>query len=262
MDLTAVQRACLHSTQLLVTGLVLLGAGTSCGSDPGTANVALSLDSGTFNAGSGSISFSLLDKNNGDSGISDSQLTIVHEKNLHVYVFDEALQEFRHEHPTYNGSKWVLPISLSVNGNYRIYAQGRLTTGQLDFTADSTFVTSGGTAANSAPPVLTSTLVGTDGLSRITLGGAPLSAGRSGTLSVTFDRTDSSSPVLGVYLGEYFHAVFVPAAGYPLVHIHGMLMSGVFSITTTLPSAGIYRGWIQFKDAGVLKTVPLAVEAQ
>lgn len=251
-------RALLHLRIALPILLALAG----CGSDAGTANLSLELESAGFLASSTTLSFRLLDQDSGAAPVLQDQLTVVHEQSLHVYVFDEALQEFRHEHPSFDGSQWVLPISLSTNGNYRIYAQGRLTSGQLDFTAGSSFVVTGGSAANPTPPSLSSSLTATDGTSRITLGSGPYSAGGSSKIPVSFSRTDSSSVSLGLYLGEYIHAVFVPESGTPLTHVHGMLEGGAFHLRVSFPSAGMYRGWIQFKDGGVLKTTAVAVQVQ
>jgi len=246
-------------TSFCAFGLVLLAA---CGTDPGQANVALALGSSQFAIADGTLSFELLDQNQGGAPIGESALTLVHEKVLHAYIFDESLQEFRHEHPTYAGTRWSLPLTLSVNGNYRIYLQGRLTAGQLDFTATSTFVVSGGSTAHSTPPSLSSTPAAADGISQVSLGGSPYAAGSAVSFPITFSRTDSSPPSLGLYLGEYIHAVFVPESGTPLIHVHGMLSSGALYVMATFPTPGMYRGWIQFKDGGTLRTAAVAVQAQ
>lgn len=247
---------------LFLVACTLASGLSGCGSDPGSANLSLELASASFSASSTTLAFRLLDQDNGASPVGQDQLTVVHEQYLHVYVFDEALLEFRHEHPSYDGNQWVLPLSLSVGGNYRIYAQGRITSGQQDFTAGSSLVVTGGSTANPTPPSLSSTLTATDGSSRITLGSGPYSAGGSSKIPVSLSRTDSSSVSLGLYLGEYIHAVFVPESGTPLTHVHGMLEGGAFHLMVSFPAAGMYRGWIQFKDGGVLKTTAVAVQVQ
>ncbi len=232
----------------------------SCGHGTPSPSLSLQLTQSTHVANSGSLTFRLVNEASGNESICEDSLNIDHEKKLHVLVFDEALLEYRHEHPTCAGGLWTLPINLSVNGSYRIYAQGSLSQGNTAFTVDSQLTVFAGNAANPAPPVLSDTLVAEDGLSRVTLTG-PFVSGSTQQVPISFSRTDSSQPSLGLYLGEYIHAIFVPLAGTPLIHVHGMLSGGQFHLMLNLPAPGQYRGWIQFKDAGVVKTAAVAITA-
>jgi hypothetical protein len=151
-----------------------------------------------------------------------------------------------------------------VSGNYRIYVQGQLSEGTQAFTVDSQFVVSGGTSANPTPAQLTSSLIAVDeaNFSRVTLTGSAFTAGATNMIPIFFSRVGAGTPQLSLYLSEYIHAAFVPESGAPFIHVHGMLQNGAFHLMVNFPTAGMYRGWIQFKDAGTLRTAAVAVQVQ
>ncbi len=82
------------------------------------SRVAIEVEnSGPITAGLSTVEFQLVDTKQ-NKLISDADLKLSHEKILHVLVYDEALKEFRHVHPVFNGTLWSVEVDPSVNGEY------------------------------------------------------------------------------------------------------------------------------------------------
>lgn len=192
--------------------------------------------------------------------ITDADLQVKHEKKLHLFLFDAALKEFRHLHPEYNATdkQWQVEGELSVNGNYRIWAQGILVTDDLEFTAGGQFDVVEGSAANPVEK-LKEAKSGTDDVSGITLSYSKLKAKKAAMINLDFFRTDGTKPEITPYLGEKAHVVGVLSDGDVLVHMHPMEHKGKLMLHAEFPEAGTYRLWVQFIDKKVLHVVPLVV---
>jgi len=218
------------------------------------------VEEGVMQAGNVSIAFDLFDKKQ-KKNLSDAELNISHEKRLHVFLFDPALKEYRHEHPTFNGKNWVVNAALPRNGRYWIYAQGVLSIDGEEFTSSNRIVVNAGLAANKPVP-LADNRKGADGLSQLTLPAKKLKAKQAEMISLKIDRTDGSQPNVTEYLGALAHVLIVSEDGDTIIHAHPHVMGGGPMIHTEFPAAGMYRVWTQFLDDGVLKTIPLAVKVE
>lgn len=192
--------------------------------------------------------------------VGESDLEISHERYLHFIVYDPALREFQHVHPTYDGQYWNVTLNFPVSGNFWAWAQGKLKASD-DF---STSIRLDVQVAEPAwpDPALSDVRSGSDGISQVTIGSSTLYAGQMAMLDLTFSRTDASSPDITHYLGAIAHVAAVPADGDSLIHVHPMdgSSSNEGLLHVTFPAAGYYRLWIEFMDAGVLRRVPLAVQ--
>jgi len=148
-----------------------------------------------------------------------------------------------------------------VNGQYFLWAQGELAADGEEFSAFTRIDVVGGAPAWPAP-VLQDIRTGSDRTSKVTLSAGRIRAGRAAMLTVTIGRDDGSKPAVSPYLGAFAHVIAVPEDGDSLIHVHPMngRKPNEGMLHATFPTAGKYRLWIQFLDAGVLKTVPLAVE--
>lgn len=191
--------------------------------------------------------------------LGESDLEITHAKSLHFVVYDPALKEFQHVHPTYDGSYWNVTLNFQVSGNYWAWAQGKLN-GSDQFSTSSRLDVQLGRAAWPAPS-LSDVREGADGTSRITLSTANLRAGRAAMLDLNFLRTDGTTAEITPYLGAIAHIIAVPEDGDSIIHVHTMDGSSENSamIHVTFPARGFYRLWIEFIDGGILKRVPLSV---
>ena len=224
------------------------------------SRVSVEIDAAPRQAGTLNLEFQLIDLEK-KVLLEEKDLAVTHEKKLHVFIFDPALQEFRHEHPSFSDSKWRLTTELPVNGNYWIWAQGEILADSAEFAGNGRLKVIGGKAQNPTPPVLGDVRTGTDGTSRATFSNQAIRAKKMVMLDLNLSRTDGSKPQITPYLGAFAHVMAVYSDAEVLVHVHPMDTDTPtqLMIHATFPDAGDYRIWVQFMDAGVLKTVPMSV---
>lgn len=232
---------------------------------PKQSRVELTLDQASpYLAGAQNISFKLVDTKK-KKQVKDGDLNVMHEKLIHFFIFDEALVEFRHVHPEFDGSSWVVkePLDLPLNGNYRVWAQGELKVDGSEFATTGVFEIQKGQPANGVASSLGDQRTGTDGISRATLSKEKLVSGKMVMPTLKIDHTDGSPVQLTDFLGAPIHIVAVTMAGDDFLHVHPMTMgSNKFMMHAEFPEAGDYRIWVQFIDGGDLKTVPISVTVQ
>lgn len=221
--------------------------------------VALEPDQIKADAGSVSYTFQLVDTKN-NKLLTDADLDIVHEKKLHFFAYDPSLSEFRHLHPEYTGGKWQVTLDLAVNGQYWMWAQGQTSAG-VEFTASNRLTIEKG-APTLPPAKLNDIRKNADGISSVTFEKKKVFAKRMTMLNFEISRTDGTTPQVTDYLGAKAHFVVVPDDGDSLIHVHPMAGSGPNDgmIHVTFPAAGTYRVWMQFVDAGTLRTIPLSIK--
>jgi hypothetical protein len=56
--------------------------------------------------------------------VDDKGLKISHENLLHTFVYDPALKEFQHVHPSFKEGMWTVEVNFNVSGKYWLWAQG------------------------------------------------------------------------------------------------------------------------------------------
>ena len=238
---------------------------------------------GPVHAGGVDLSFRMVDTER-EKVIKPEDLDVVHEKKLHMFIFDEALVEFTHVHPEFDAEKnrWVVTALLPKNGNYWVWAQGTLIvdeTTKVEFTTNMKLTTIGGQPANSLPPQLPRTRSGSDGNSQVTLSTTRFVAGQMAMPTLTVTRNDGTSPEITPFLGAKAHVIGVLSDGDTLIHAHPVEHDGggghhdgihshhdhgpnpnQFMIHVVFPEPGNYRLWVQYRDGGLLRTIPLAVK--
>jgi hypothetical protein len=214
-------------------------------------------------AGAVTVGFQLIDFKQHKT-LSDPDLTILHEKKLHCFFFDPALQEFHHEHAEFVNNEWRVSVTLPVNGEYWFWTQGKITADGEEFTASARVKVMGGKVANPLPPVLGNVRMGSDGQTQVILSNAPVIANQMGMLMLQVTHADGSQPSLAPYLGEVAHVVAVSDDGDSLMHVHpeGQPGQTEMMLHTMFTRAGEYRLWVQLVDGGSLKTIPLSVAVQ
>ena len=232
-------------------------------------------------AGDISLSFQMVDTVR-EKAIKDENLEIVHEKKLHMFIFDEALVEFRHVHPEFNAEKnrWVVTATLPRNGNYWVWAQGTLIVDEstkVEFTTNMRLAVVGGQPENPLPPQLSRKKSGNDGNSVVKISTTGFKANEMAMPTLTVTRNDGTSAEITPFLGAKAHVIGVLSDGDTLIHAHpvdhhgghegmhehhdhGAPNPNQFMIHTVFPEPGSYRLWVQYIDGGVLRTIPLAVK--
>lgn len=249
-----------------IAGLTLtlcLGQSQAWAHGDGEGRVGIEADlQGRISAGSVTYTFEMVD-NKLRTVVGEQDLDITHEKKLHLFVFDEALKEFQHVHPAFEGGKWTLPLQFKVNGKYWIWAQGQLHDGGEEFAASARLEIVGGQPANS-PAELGNQRSGADGISLLSLSNETLHAGQMAMLDLKFSRADGSSPQITPWLGAPAHVVAVSSDGDSLSHVHPMDhgVRNQLMLHVIFAAAGDYRLWVQFIDGGLLRTVPLSLTVE
>lgn len=191
--------------------------------------------------------------------ISDQDLNESHTKKLHFIVYDAALKEFNHVHPTFDVNTWKAELNLPVNGNYFIWAQGELLDG-AEFSSPMTVQIINGKIENPKIPLNDVRSV-SDSQTVVDLAKTKIRAGKMTMLTFKVSRKDGVEPIMAPYLGALAHVIATPADGDELIHVHPMDGSSPNTgmIHATFPKEGAYRLWIQFIEHDELKIIPLSV---
>lgn len=222
--------------------------------------VEIALTSHQTIAGNVVAEFRLLDHKD-HRALTPNDLNITHEKKLHFLVYDPSLQEFQHVHPEFDGQSWKADLKFEVNGNYFVWAQGEVSADFEEFSTMTRLQVTGGSPAGPSPS-LPDVRVGNLSGTIATLSGETLRAGQMTMLDLIFTREDGSGADITPYLGAFAHVIVTAEDGESLIHAHPM--NGVAPnegmLHMTFPTAGNYRLWVQFIDAGILKTIPLSVQ--
>jgi hypothetical protein len=195
--------------------------------------------------------------------IDDKSLKISHENLLHTFVYDSALREFQHVHPTFKDSAWSVEVNFKVSGKFWFWAQGVQLSNDEEFSSSERLDVSLNTPAW---PVenLKEVRAGSDGVSVVSLSSQVVRANRMVMLDVLFSRNNNSAPQIGKYLGAIAHVVATTEDGDSLIHVHPMETTdpNKAMLHATFKVKGLYRLWIQFLDGKELRVVPLAIDVK
>jgi hypothetical protein len=213
-------------------------------------------------AGNVDYTFDLVD-NVDKRVLTDKDLAVDMEKLLHFIAYDSSLIEFQHVHPAFLADgKWHVQLNFSKSGHYWLWAQGLIAKGNIEFAASSQLEVTSGSMANPLPPDLKESRSGSDGISVATLSQELIHSKKPVMLMLHYSRNDGSAPAITPYLGAKAHVTAVSDDGDSMIHIHPMNTSvpNELMIHAVFPAAGLYRVWIEFIDAGILRRAALVIE--
>ncbi|MEU5083246.1 MULTISPECIES: hypothetical protein [Streptomyces] len=188
-----------------------------------------------------------------------------HTKELHLIIASRDLTHYQHLHPTRaTDGTWSAPLTLPRAGVYRVFADFTPDGGEgLTLGAD---LTASGAYAPAPLPAPAATAE-VDGY-QVSLRGR-LSPGRDSALTLGVTRDGKPVRDLQPYLGAYGHLVALRSGDLGYLHVHpngepgdGRTRPGPdISFTTTAPSTGTYRLFLDFKHAGRVHTAAFTVRA-
>ncbi len=215
----------------------------------------LSLDSPYVTAGSPTdLRFRIL----GTDGKPVTAYQQQHEKELHLIVAPRDLSTFQHLHPALAADgTWSAPTAVTAAGEYRVFA---------DFTpADTTEGLTLGADLHAAgdlhpaPLPQTGRTVTVDGYI-VTLTG-DLTPGRSSRLTLSVSKDGKPVTDLQPYLGAYGHLVALRAGDLAYLHVHPDTATPGpdIAFTTTAPSTGSYRLFLDFQHGDTVHTAAFTV---
>ncbi|MFJ6379406.1 hypothetical protein ACIQI7_05265 [Kitasatospora sp. NPDC092039] len=176
-----------------------------------------------------------------------------HEKDLHLIVAPRDLSTFQHLHPTLAADgTWSAPTAVPAAGEYRVFADFTPAGQSEGLTLGADLHAAGDLRPSPLPE--TGRTVTVDGYT-VTLGG-DLTPGRSGRLTLSVSKDGKPVTDLQPYLGAYGHLVALRAGDLAYLHVHPdtTVPGPEIAFTTTAPSNGAYRLFLDFKHGDTVRT--------
>ncbi|WSY86894.1 hypothetical protein OG782_16520 [Streptomyces sp. NBC_00876] len=189
-----------------------------------------------------------------------------HGKELHLIVVPRDLSTFQHLHPTRAADgTWRTSVALPAAGEYRVLADFTPAGASQGLALGADLHAAG--ELRPVPPARTGRTVTVDGY-RVTLTGE-LTPGRSTRLTLTVAKDGKPVTDLQPYLGAYGHLVALRAGDLAYLHVHpdgepgeaGTAPGPDITFTTTAPSRGSYRLFLDFRHGGTVRTAAFTVAA-
>ncbi|MEW2176933.1 hypothetical protein AB0890_11465 [Streptomyces sp. NPDC005406] len=189
-----------------------------------------------------------------------------HGKELHLIVAPRDLSTFQHLHPTRAADgTWRTAAALPAAGEYRVFADFTPAGASQGLTLGADLHAAGD--LRPVPAAVTGRTVSVDGY-RVTLTG-DLTPGRSTRLGLSVAKDGRPVTDLQPYLGAYGHLVALRAGDLAYLHVHpdgepgdaGTAPGPDITFTTTAPSRGSYRLFLDFRHGGVVRTAAFTVTA-
>ncbi len=191
-------------------------------------------------------------------------LEVQHEKKIHLILVSEDLSWFTHIHPEYqaNGS-YSVQVEFPFGGTFLAYSEYK-PYGQSGQTEQIRLEVSGKPAAK-----MPSKNPGTSAQAPpYTVVLKPDEDAFYTNKSIHFDGVFSKSGVaydvngLGNYLGAKAHMIAVHEETLEFVHLHPAIEGANLQFHTFFKQPGVYRAWLQFMDAGTLRTVDFTLQVK
>ncbi len=178
----------------------------------------------------------------------------VHDRDLHLSVVDRELTTFHHVHPALtDDGTWSVDLPALAPGSYRAVADFMVADGPR--LALGTDLSVAGTYQPVAVP---------DPADDVTVEGYDIHLAterrRGGEVTASLTVTRDGEPIdLEPYLGADGHLVAMRAGDLAYAHVHPVADgdstdAGTVVFDATLPSAGRYRLFLDFKHGGVVRT--------
>jgi len=204
----------------------------------------------------------------GPNGRPVTDYTPTHDKDLHLIVVRRDLAGFEHVHPSMDADgTWRVRLSLAAGaGTYRVFADFAPATGDGEaLTLGTDLVVAGDQQPKPLPAPARTTTV--DGYT-VTLDGQ-LAAGTSSRLTLTVSKDGRPVNDLQPYLAAYGHLVALRRGDLAYLHVHpdgapgdGKTKPGPgIKFYAEVPTAGIYRLYLDFKHEGTVRTAEFTATA-
>lgn len=235
------------------------------------ANLSLHIDPATAQAGQ-PITLTL-DLSDGSTGLPVEDLIAHHDALVHFVVISQDGGFFSHTHPPRTGpGRFSAALTPDRPGRYTLYAEiERRDSGTQVLSHDFEL----GGAATAAPAQFAGLGPREAGGMQVTVQSSvsALAAGRQATFTFSFSQNGKPVNDLQPWLGMAGHMIARGDDGALFAHIHavgpmapaGLMATGVnygpdIQFVYTFPQPGRYQVWGQFRHAGQIVTVPLAVD--
>jgi hypothetical protein len=186
----------------------------------------------------------------GPDGKPVTAYTTNHDKDLHLIVVRRDLSGFQHVHPTLGADgTWTIPLAVDTPGQYRVFADFQPQARADGLTLGVDVPAAGDYQPRPLPAVSRTAEV--DGYT-VTLAG-DLTAGASADLTLSVSRDGQPVTDLEPYLGAAGHLVALRDGDLAYLHVHPTDERSL-SFAAEVPSAGVYRLYLDFKHDGKVRT--------
>jgi hypothetical protein len=179
---------------------------------------------------------------------------------LHLIVVRRDLTGYVHVHPVLQADgSWLVRLNFTEPGVYRAFADFERA-GEKTVLGVDLFV-AGTMTAEPLPSVTnTTTVAGYD----VELSTPQIHAGKAADLEFAVTRHGVPVPSFQSYVGMRGHLVALHTGDLSYSHVHPLATSpaGRIDFHATLPEAGLYRMFLQFKIAGSVHTAPFTVRVE
>jgi hypothetical protein len=206
----------------------------------------------------GTFSFTIT----GSDGAPVTAFDVEHDERMHLIVVRRDTTGFQHVHPEMaSDGTWSTPLTLPAGGSYRAFADfaptgGEPTTLGVDVSVPGAY------EPVAYAPTRTAQV---DGYT-VELTG-DLVAGRASPVVLTVSRDGAPVTDLQPYLAAYGHLVALREGDLAYLHVHpegapddGVTPAGPqVEFVAEVPSAGVYRLFLDFQHAGVVRTAEFTV---
>jgi hypothetical protein len=206
---------------------------------------------------------------NGPDGMPVTSYVVDQTKKLHLYLIRRDLSGFQHIHPTLAGDgTWRVQTSFPDPGTYRLVADFTVKVNGVDTThvLGAPLTVSGSWTPQATPAPV----------SRVTVDGytveasGRLTAGTASPLTIRITRDGMPVTDLQPYLGVWAHLSAFHASNLAFAHLHptqepmsgkSMASPDALQFHAELPTAGLYRVYVQFQTGGTVHTAALTLRA-
>jgi hypothetical protein len=201
----------------------------------------------------------------GPDGEPVTDYDVLHDKALHLIAVRRDLSGYQHVHPELGSDgQWRIPLSLTA-GSWRVFADFAPTALEDNLILGTDVSVAGDYRQQPLPPATATTEV--DGYT-VTLEGE-LKPGAESELTMSVSRDGEPVTDLEPYLDAYGHLVVLRSGDLAYLHVHpagepgdGSTRPGPeVTFFTSVPSAGTYRLFLDFKHGGAVRTAALTVRA-
>jgi hypothetical protein len=201
----------------------------------------------------------------GPDGAAVTDYDVDHDVDLHLIAVRRDLSGFQHVHPELGtDGVWRVPLALDP-GTWRLFADFTPTALGENLTLGADLAVPGEYAP--APLPAPSVTAEVDGFTVVLTGS--LEPGRESGLTLSISRDGFPVTDLQPYLGAFGHLVVLREGDLAYLHAHPVDEAGGAEaapgphvrFATTVPSAGTYRLFLDFKHDGVVRTAAFTVSA-
>lgn len=201
----------------------------------------------------------------GPDGHAVTSFATRHDRRMHLIVVRRDLSGFRHVHPAMDADgTWRVASPLRGPGTYRAFADFQ-PAGAAPLTLGIDTAIAG--AATPKPLPAPAATASTDGYT-VALAGT-LRPGQASRLTLTVSRDGRPVTDLQPYLGAYGHLVVLRQGDLAYLHVHpegapgdGSTLPGpAVTFNAEVPSAGLYRLYLDFQHDGTVHTAEFTAAA-